>query len=130
MSGEVSILIIENSRLDRELMKIILSVGPFVVKTVSGAEQAKQIICLNSPPDLVITDVKLKGSSGLSIIESIRSNSSWQQVPIVAIASDLKQATVIALKQSGANSIISKPYNPERLQGEVLKLTGYERVEE
>jgi len=128
MSDAVSVLIIDDNHLDRELMTIILNTGPYVIQTCIDEQQVFQQISTNPPPDIVIAEITFAGNKGLSIINKIRAEHNWQDVPIIAIASEMEQQTVISLKNSGANAIISKPYSPERLQAEVLKLTGYERV--
>jgi len=129
MSEQVSILIVEDEQLDRELLCIILSMDPFIVNAMKSAEMVLEKIETASPPDLIITNEKLEGTSGIALIEKLRISVNWMDVPIIAIATDVSHTTVISLKKSGANAIISRPFDPERLQQEVLKLTGYERVE-
>ena len=129
MSEHVSILIVEDEQLDRELLRIILSMDPFIVNTIESAKKLLEKVETTSPPNLIITNEKLEGISGIELIEKLRISVNWMDVPIIAIVTDVSPTTVISLKKSGANAIISRPFDPERLQQEVLKLTGYERVE-
>ena len=128
MREKVSILIVEGEKLDRELLTIILNMGPFIVNTIDSVEMALEQVETTTPPNLVITNAKLGNLSGSSLIQNIRNSKNWLDVPIIVIASEVSPSTVLALKKSGANAIISKPYDPLRLQTEVLTMTGYERV--
>ncbi len=129
MSEEVSILVVEDSRLDRELFKMILTTGPYVFELIDDGQKAYEKITRSPAAAIVVTDVNLPGLSGIDLIKLIRANDDWSEVPIIAMSSKMDQATVLALKSAGSTVIMSKPYNPERLLQEVLSLTGYERTE-
>lgn len=130
MSEAVKILAIENSRLDAELLKIILTTGPYQVRVISDGHLAHTTVKTESPPHIVICDTNLPHVDGTHIIEFIRETESWKDLPIIAMSGKMDYKTLKKAMAAGATSVLAKPYEPERLQKEVLKLTGYERVEE
>jgi CheY-like chemotaxis protein len=129
MSDKVSILIVGGERLDRELLTLILNMGPFNVQTIDSSEKALKRVETGDPPDLVITHQQLDMINGIALIDHMKNSENWIKIPILVITSVVDPSTIMSLKKSGANAIISQPYNPQRLQNEVLKMTGYERLE-
>ncbi|HFB66655.1 MAG TPA: response regulator [Aeromonadales bacterium] len=130
MSEAVKILAFEDSRLDAELLKVLLTTGPYQVRVVSDGQLALEAVNTEKPPHIVICDINLPGVDGIHIIQSIRKNEHWKNLPVIAMSACMDYKTVNKAMLAGATSVLAKPYDPQRLQKEVLKLTGYERVEE
>ncbi len=128
MSEAVKILAIEDSRLDAELLKAILTTGPYKVSIISDGKIALDVIKHQSPPHIIICDINLPHVDGISLIKYIKKSTAWKNLPIIAISGKMDYKTVNKVISSGATSVLTKPYDPERLLAEVLKLTGYERV--
>ncbi len=64
-------------------------------------------------PDLVLTDLELKSSSGLDLIKSLRARTS--ELPIIAITLfDLGEKARLA-RAAGASAFVPKHHGPERL---------------
>jgi DNA-binding NarL/FixJ family response regulator len=84
--------------------------------TVCGeAENAHQALAaiLLSRPDLVLTDIQLKSSSGLELIRSIRDQA--PTVPVVAVTMfDVRRNERLA-REAGASGFVSKHEGPEKL---------------
>ncbi len=129
MSEAVKILVIESSRLEARLLEIILSIGPFRVRVVSDGQLALNTVQTEHPPQIVICDLHLPRIEGIHIIQIIRKNQQWQALPIIAMSENIDTSTVNQAMAAGATVVLAKPYHPERLQQEVFRLTGYERVD-
>ena len=129
MSEQVTILVFEDSRLDAELLKVILTMGPYTVEFIKDGKEASEYISKNSPPDIVLTDVNLPQVNGVELVKQMKSNNSWKTIPIIALSASLNLKNVKSIKEAGVSSIIAKPFQPERLQKEIFRLTGYERIE-
>ena len=84
--------------------------------TVCGqAEDAATALAViqSQPPDIVLTDIRLKSSSGLDLIHSLRTR--WPALSIVATTMfDAKQIERLA-RAAGASAFVSKVDGPEKM---------------
>ena len=94
--------------------------------TVCGQAEdapAAQAAILPLPPDIVLTDIRLKSSSGLDLIKSLRSR--LPVLPIVATTMfDARHIELLA-RTAGATAFVHKADGPDQLIAvirEVLKL--------
>jgi twitching motility two-component system response regulator PilH len=109
-----TILIVEDSPSELELMSHYLKESGYKVITASGAKEAlEQAISQN--PDAIVTDVVMPGMSGFELCRSLKRNPTTQKVPIVICSSkNLEIDRLWAMKQ-GADVYITKPYTREQL---------------
>ncbi len=97
--------------------------------TVCGqAEDAQEAFAavVSLQPDIVLTDIQLKSSSGLDFIKAIRAHA--PKLPIVATTMFDVQRTERLARAAGASAFVAKQDGPEKLVAtvrEVLK-TGKE----
>lgn len=97
--------------------------------TVCGqAEDAEEAFAaiVSLRPDIVLTDIKLKSSSGLDLIREIRAHT--PALPVVATTMfDVQRTERLALA-AGASSFVAKQDGPARLiqvvRGSLKKETG------
>ena len=68
---------------------------------------------LSSIYDLVIIDYNLPGMTGLEIIQKLRVNSRYVDVPIIIISTDLE--SIKAARSAGADAFLLKPIRPNKL---------------
>ena len=84
--------------------------------TVCGqAEDAASALAAiqSQPPDIVLTDIRLKSSSGLDLIHSLRTR--WPALSIVATTMfDAKQIERLA-RAAGASAFVSKENGPDNM---------------
>jgi CheY-like chemotaxis protein len=73
-------------------------------------------------PDLVITDIRMPGPSGLRVIESLRKT--YWAIPVIVITAFGDAETHAEASRLGAHAVIDKPFDPERLKEKVVELLG------
>jgi len=115
---ECSVLLVEDDELARELLEELLKEEGFGVVSVSSAEEALEIF-RKSRFDVVITDVRLPGMSGLELLKRIRKENPLVEVIVITAFSSVEDA-VKAIKL-GAFHYITKPFEPEALVNLVKK---------
>ncbi|MBM4193924.1 MAG: response regulator [Gemmatimonadetes bacterium] len=101
-----------------------LEQGPFRVTLVHDGTAA--LAALESYPDikLVLLDVMMPGLSGLEVLERMRADSRWANVPAVILTAaghDEQRDTAARL---GVQDFLTKPFSPKRLFARVQELTG------
>ena len=109
-----TILIVEDSPSELELMSHYLKESGYNVIKASGAKEALEKALLQKP-DAIVTDVVMPGMSGFELCRSLKKNPATQKVPIVICSSkNLEIDRLWAMKQ-GADVYITKPYTREQL---------------
>ncbi len=107
-----SILVVDDELSMREFLKILLEKEGYEVTTASEASSAIDLI-ENRDFDLVLSDIKMPGMGGLSLLEKIKDiDSSLPVIMITAYASP--ENAVIAMK-SGAFDYITKPFKVDEI---------------
>ena len=107
-----SILVVDDELSMREFLKILLEKAGYQVNTAADASSAIELI-QNKDFDLVLSDIRMPGMGGLTLLEKIKEvNSSIPVIMITAYASP--DNAVIAMK-SGAFDYITKPFKVEEI---------------
>lgn len=109
------ILVVDDDRRLRELLKKYLSENGFRVTTAPDAAEARRNLD-SLVFDLVVLDVMMPGESGFDLTESLRSRS---DVPILLLTAMAEVEDRIGGLQRGADDYLSKPFEPREL---VLRL--------
>ncbi|MBE9519590.1 MAG: sigma-54-dependent Fis family transcriptional regulator, partial [Proteobacteria bacterium] len=107
-----SILVVDDELSMREFLKILLEKEGFEVS--SAAEAASAIDQIKSANfDLIISDIKMPGMGGLTLLEKIKEiNNNLPVIMITAYASP--ENAVVAMK-SGAFDYITKPFKVDEI---------------
>ena len=107
------LLIVDDDESLRWVTQVQLQQSGYEVKSSSDAIQALQMM-EDSTPDLVITDMKMPGMSGLDLLKKIRT-AYPEVIVIVATAYGTVETAVEAMK-AGAFDYITKPVNIDELR--------------
>lgn len=78
-------------------------------------------------PDLILMDLKMPQMDGLSLIDRLRSERKWQQIPIIVVSAKTGREDQKAALDAGANRFLTKPFSSNDLRkvlGEFVALTG------
>lgn len=117
-----TILIVEDSPSELELMSHYLQESGYEVITATGAKEGMEK-AISSQPDVVITDVVMPGMSGFELCRSLKKNPDTQKVPIVICSSKNQEIDRLWAMRQGADAYVTKPYTREQLL-RVIKSVG------
>jgi CheY-like chemotaxis protein len=78
-----------------------------------------------SRPGLLILDLNLPGTDGLKMLQEIRADPALKAIPVIVFSTSNSPREIEACYESGANSYIVKPSNPEDLCEVVRRLKDY-----
>ncbi len=107
-----SILVVDDELSMREFLLILLEKEGYEVSTASTAASAIDLL-QNQDFDLILSDIRMPGMGGLSLLEKIKEiNSSIPVIMITAFASP--ENAVVAMK-SGAYDYITKPFKVDEI---------------
>ncbi len=105
------ILVVDDEKKLRTILKAFLEKEGFVVKTAADGHIALEIIN-NSPPDLVVLDLMLPGLSGQEVCQSIRRK---MGLPIIMLTARGEEEDKINGFKYGADDYLVKPFSPREL---------------
>ena len=106
------ILLIDDEKMNVEVMGISLRSDGYDVLTASSGIEGLEIFDRNAP-DIVITDLKMPGMDGIEVLKAIKERSDAAEVIIITGHGDVENA-IEALKY-GASDFINKPVRDENL---------------
>ena len=108
---EAHILVIDDDKGIRELVKEYLNENNFITSTAKDAIEAKEKISLIKF-DLIIVDIMMPGKSGL---EFLKENKSHLDTPIILLTAKGEAINRIEGLETGADDYLSKPFEPKEL---------------
>jgi two-component system, chemotaxis family, chemotaxis protein CheY len=109
-----TILIVDDSELIRNFHSYILrSAGFNIISSSDGYAALEQIY--SKKIDLVITDINMPKMDGYALIEKIRSDSQFEDIPIVIVSTEEEMTDKEKGFDLGANAYIVKPTQPDVL---------------
>ena len=125
-----SILVIDDEPAIRDMLKIALDAAGFKVVLAEDAKQAYPII-IDTPPDLILLDWMMPGTSGIELLRRLRRDEI--NVPVIMLTAKVEEASKISGLDSGADDYIAKPFSPRELVSRVkaiLRRTSEESIKE
>lgn len=123
-SGQPVVLVVDDARFFREMVKDILKDLPIkLVMVADGNEAWQQITTL--VPQLVLLDLNIPGKNGKQILHSLQESPQLDQVKVLAMSGvERGEETASALRLIGADDFISKSFKPRELQDRVRNILG------
>ncbi|MGK7914019.1 MAG: response regulator transcription factor [Prochloraceae cyanobacterium] len=109
-----TVMIVEDSKTDTELLTLYLQKEGLSVVTASSGEDAKARL-QSYKPDLIVLDVILPGLSGFQICRQLKSNSETKGIPIVLCSTRKTEVDKQWGKMGGADAYLTKPINRDKL---------------
>lgn len=121
------ILVVDDSAVDRRLAGGLLSkIAQTVVEYAENVEEGLSKIAA-SPPDLVLTDLKMPGKSGLELVQEVRHTSPG--VPVILMTAQGSEDVAIQALLFGAASYVPKSRLATDLAETVEHVLGVANVE-
>jgi len=109
------IVIAEDSPVQLETLKYVLEKNGHRVRSGTNGKQALDLI-QSAPPDLVISDVIMPVMNGFELSREIRKNPAYDHIPVILLTSLTDTQDVALALESGADSFLTKPFNPDYLE--------------
>ncbi|MFN6518840.1 MAG: PleD family two-component system response regulator [Nostoc sp. CreGUA01] len=109
-----TILIVEDSPSELELMSHYLKESGYnVIKTTDAKEALEKAVL--EKPDVIVTDVVMPEMSGFELCRSLRKDPITAKVPIIICSSKNQKIDRLWAMRQGADAYLTKPYTREDL---------------
>ena len=133
---EVDILLVEDNPVDVELTLHALRNNNLAnqIQVVRDGEEALDFLFSrgpyrgrghDSPPKLILLDLKLPKVDGLEVLREIKNNSRTRPIPVVILTSSKEEKDMVLSYQLGINSYIQKPVDFNEFRETVRQLGLY-----
>ena len=83
---QLSVVVVDDALMVRELQRSILERGGYAVRTASDGVEALAMLN-DSPADLVVTDVEMPNMDGFKLITTMRAHARLANVPVLIVSS-------------------------------------------
>ncbi len=110
---EYVVLVVEDDPDIRRILQLFLAERDFTIKTADSAEAAMRLLT-EAPVDLVLSDVRMPGMSGIELLHHIKERDPDVQLVLMTAYSSVKDA--VAAIQAGAADYLEKPVDFRRLE--------------
>jgi len=105
------VLVVEDEREIRELIRSSLGVEGFDVQTAVSISEAMAMI-RHAPPDLVLLDLGLPDGDGIELVQQVRRQ---HMLPILVVSARHQEAQKVQLLDAGADDYLVKPFSIDEL---------------
>ncbi len=116
MSEEI--LVVDDEAIARENIAYMLKKGGYEVFTAEDGEKAVAFL-ENQEVDLVLTDLRMKGTDGMAVLEACKRL--WPETEVIVITGYASVDTAVEAMQKGAYHYLAKPVKMEEMLALILK---------
>ncbi len=105
-----NVLLVEDEVNITEAMRFLLSREGWQVTTHSDGATAMKVI-REQEPDLVVLDYMLPGRSGLEILQDLRSEPEFNDLPVLMLTAKGQQRDREQAERAGVSRFMTKPFS-------------------
>jgi two-component system chemotaxis sensor kinase CheA len=123
---QLSVMVVDDALMVRELQRSILERGGYEVRTASDGAEALAMLAVQ-PADLVVTDLEMPNVDGFMLTSSIRAHPRLANIPVLIVSSRASAADHQRGLDAGADGYIVKTsFDEAGLLSAVSRLLGRE----
>ena len=121
---QLSVMVVDDALMVRELQRSILERGGYAVRTATDGAEALAMLA-ESPADLVVTDLEMPNVDGFKLISSIRAHPRLANIPVLIVSSRASEEDHQRGLDAGADGYIVKTsFDEAGLLSAVSRLLG------
>ena len=118
------ILVVEDHEATAELIAEYLNEEPgYDALTAGDAETALELIRARKP-DLILLDVKLPGTGGFELYDTLQADPVTRDIPVIFITASTSRAISADLERRHIENYIEKPFELDYLLSRVREVLG------
>ena len=115
------ILVIDDDEDTRVLLEFILNRAGFNVYLAIDGETALDRIETETPPALILLDILMPFHDGFEVLQAIKANEQWQQVPVIMLTSREDEDDIVKGFRKGVTDYVTKPFKPAELVARIQR---------
>ena len=121
----MKLLVVDDSSTMRRIIKNTLARLGYkdIIEGADGVEGWDQINT-NPDVDMLITDWNMPEMNGLELVQKVRADDRFSDMPIIMVTTEGGKAEVITALKAGVNNYIVKPFTPPVLKEKLGAVMG------
>ncbi|NEO32482.1 MAG: response regulator [Symploca sp. SIO3C6] len=108
------VLLIDDNRFQLEFMATYLRQSGYSVIMITNPKEALAV-AIEAQPNLIITDVVMKGLSGFELCRCLKKNAVTARLPVIICSSKDQEIDRIWGLRQGAHAYLTKPFSQQQL---------------
>jgi two-component system chemotaxis response regulator CheY len=118
------VLVVDDSKVMRDMVAACLKPRPALVVThaSSGLEAIEKLSLQRF--DIVVLDLNMPDIGGIEVVEFVRGQDKLRTLPIIIVTTRGDEGSRAKALAAGANRYMTKPFSPEAILEEVVRLVG------
>ena len=116
-----TVLVVEDNEQNLELVEFLLEEAGIEVRTAQDADMAKTELAAGVP-DLILMDMQLPGTDGLTLVGELRGEERTSSVPIIALTAHAMRGDRERFLAGGCDAYIPKPINAVRFVDQIQEV--------
>ena len=120
----VHVLVADDEPHIGRIIKMKLEQGPFRVTLAYDGQEALDVLERESEIGLVLLDIMMPRRTGLEVLERLRADERWRQVPCILLTAAGQEQHQRRALELGANEFLTKPFSPKKLYAKDAELAG------
>ena len=123
--SNLKFLVIDDSSTMRRIVINTLSrLGYSSILEAENGIQGWEVLSQNTDINMLITDWNMPEMNGLELVKKVRSDSRFNDLPIIMVTTEGGKAEVITALKAGVNNYIVKPFTPQVLKDKLSVVLG------
>ena len=103
----------------RQAIKLMLDLLGFEVAIYRDAPSASRDLLAGKQPTVIILDIMMPGVSGIDMLEFMRQEKNFTEIPIVMLSSETTDVQVDEAMDLGADAFVFKPVTLDELENAI-----------
>jgi two-component system chemotaxis sensor kinase CheA len=108
VGGKKKVLLVDDSPFFRNMLTPLLSVAGYEVTPLESPHAALKMCDEGREFDIIISDIEMPDMDGFEFAEKVRSNSNWQETPMVALSSHATPEDIDRGMEVGFSKYVAK----------------------
>ena len=115
------ILAVDDSKVMRDMMKVVLEKNGHTVETAEDGFQALDTVKDNTF-DIIFSDINMPKMSGIALVAKLREMPSYEHIPILMVTTESADYRKQKAKVNGATGWLEKPISEARILKAIAKV--------
>jgi len=74
--------------------------------------------------DLILLDWNMPGKSGFEVLEEIKGNNNYNDIPVMMVTTEGHKTSIVAAVRAGADNYLVKPFTVDELESKIVECIG------
>jgi CheY-like chemotaxis protein len=123
----LDIILVEDNAMNFELARDLLEARGHRVRLAENGARFRDYLRGDAPPDLILMDILLPDTDGVTLLGELRS-SSFRGVPVIALTAQASPQDLARFRSAGFDAIITKPIDTRAFESDILRTVEISRT--